>query len=72
MTSNCTIFLHNAVHICADVQLGSTKIAKYEWYRHFVFVSSGKLNVRLYVLHTVFLEGVCWACSIGTLICSVF
>jgi len=24
MTSNCTIYLHNAVHICADVHLWST------------------------------------------------
>ena len=31
MTSNCTKYLHNAVHICAYVHLGSTRIAKYEW-----------------------------------------
>jgi len=38
MTTNCTICLHNSVHICADVHLGSTKIAKYELYCHIIFV----------------------------------
>jgi len=40
MTSNCAICLHNSVHICADVHLGSTKIAKYELYHHIIFVWS--------------------------------
>ena len=31
------------------------------------FCSSGKLTARLYVSHTAFFEGVCWACSIGIL-----
>jgi len=30
MTSNCTMYLHNAVHIFENVHLGSTKIAKYK------------------------------------------
>ena len=36
------------------------------------FHGTGKLTVRLYVSHTAFLEGICWACLIGVLICSVF
>ena len=40
MTTNCTICLHNSVHICADVHLGSTKIAKYELYCHIIFIWS--------------------------------
>jgi len=40
MISNRTICLHNFVHICLDVHLGSTKIAKYELYCHIIFVWS--------------------------------
>jgi len=40
MTTNCTICLHDSVHICADVNLGSTKSTKYELYCHMIFVWS--------------------------------
>jgi len=36
------------------------------------FHGTSKLTVWLYVSHTAFLEGICWACLIGILICSVF
>jgi len=38
MTTNCTICLHDSVHICGDVHLGSNKSAKYELYCHIIFV----------------------------------
>jgi len=77
MTSNCTICLHNSVHICADVHLGSTKIAKYELYCHIIFVWSHyfwntirSIWVGLYFYSPTLLLGCpskswgnsCWSC----------